>query len=48
MANKWRIPEEELKKLLERDKKCAYCDKKMIYPTKSKILSLLKLYISHC
>jgi hypothetical protein len=33
MANKWRIPEEELKKLLERDKKCAYCDKKMIYPT---------------
>jgi len=32
MSNKFGIPEEELKKIRERDKKCVYCNKKMIKP----------------
>jgi len=32
MANKFGIPNNELLKIRKRDKRCAYCHKKMIYP----------------
>ena len=32
MTNNFGIPEEKLQKIRSRDKKCAYCHKKMIYP----------------
>lgn len=32
MTNKFGIPENELNKIRERDKKCAYCHKILIYP----------------
>jgi hypothetical protein len=32
MSNKFGIPDEELKKIRARDKRCVYCHKKMIEP----------------
>lgn len=32
MANKFGFSEEELKSVRDRDKRCVYCDKPMIYP----------------
>jgi hypothetical protein len=32
MANKFKIPEEELEKIRKRDKRCVYCHKQMIFP----------------
>jgi len=32
MNNKFGIPEDKLEKLFQRDRKCSYCHKKMIFP----------------
>lgn len=32
MKNKYGIPTDELEKIYKRDKKCVYCQKKMIFP----------------
>ena len=36
MTNKFGIPKDQLEKIRERDKKCVYCHKIMIYPHNSK------------
>ena len=33
MTNRFGIPEKELAKIRERDKKCVYCHKEMVYPS---------------
>jgi hypothetical protein len=32
MTNQFGIPDGELQKIIQRDKKCVYCHKKMIFP----------------